>query len=168
MRVVAATNVDLTQPHRGRQFREDLYYRLNVVPISLAARCASGAKTSRSGFHFLKKYAARSNSRVTKISNEGDAPVAGQPWKGNVRELENAIEHAIVFCKDDTLQPGDLPFARGRNGGYHEAETSAPVLIAGGARPAVPRRQDQALPPSSTLFFGAFAANGRQRLGGGA
>jgi len=103
----------------------------------------------------LKKYAARSNSQVTKISNEAMRLLQAQAWKGNVRELENAIEHAIVFCKDETLQPGDLPFARGRNGGYHEAGNS-PILMLEGLDLPYRDAKDQALTAFEHAYFSAL------------
>jgi DNA-binding NtrC family response regulator len=84
-----------------------------------------------------------------------------QTWKGNVRELENAIEHAIVFCKDDTLVPGDLPFARGRNGGYHEGGAS-PVLMLEGLDLPYRDAKEQAL----TAFEHAYFAALLQQTGG--
>ena len=155
VRVVAATNVDLTSRITAGKFREDLYYRLNVVPISLPALRERREDIPLLAFHFLKKYAARSNSQVTKISNEAMRLLQAQPWKGNVRELENAIEHAIVFCKDETLQPGDLPFARGRNGGYHEAGNS-PVLMLEGLDLPYRDAKDQALTAFEHAYFSAL------------
>jgi len=132
VRVVAATNVDLKSRISAGRFREDLYYRLNVVPISLPALRARKEDIPLLAYHFLKKYAARSNSGVTKISTEVMRLLQAQRWEGNVRELENAIEHAIVFCKDDTLSPADLPFARSRNGGtYHESGGSQVLSLEG-------------------------------------
>jgi DNA-binding NtrC family response regulator len=155
VRVVAATNVDLTSRITAGKFREDLYYRLNVVPISLPALRERREDIPLLAQHFLKKYAARSNSNVTKISVEAMRLLQAQPWKGNVRELENAIEHAIVFCKDDTLQPGDLPFARGRNGVYHEGGSS-PVLMLEGLDLPYRDAKEQALTAFEHAYFSAL------------
>jgi two-component system response regulator HydG len=112
VRVVAATNVDLRSRIAAGRFREDLYYRLNVVPISLPALRERRDDIPLLAYHFLKKYAARSGSNVRKISPEAMRLLHSYRWPGNVRELENAIEHAVVFCRDDTMVAGDLPFGR--------------------------------------------------------
>ena len=116
VRVVAATNVDLRSRIAAGRFREDLYYRLNVVPISLPALRERREDIPLLAYHFLQKYAARSGSQVKKISPEAMRLLSGHHWQGNVRELENAIEHAVVFCRDDTMTPAELPFGRPSNG----------------------------------------------------
>jgi DNA-binding NtrC family response regulator len=112
VRVVAATNVDLRARITEGKFREDLYYRLNVVAIELPALRARKDDIPLLAYHFLHKYAVRSGREVNKISPEAMRLLQAQPWPGNVRELENAIEHAVVFCAKDTVMPGDLPFGR--------------------------------------------------------
>ncbi len=123
VRVVAATNVDLRSRIAAGRFREDLYYRLNVVPISLPALRERREDIPLLAYHFLQKYASRSGSQVKKISPDAMRLLAAHHWQGNVRELENAIEHAVVFCRDDTMTPGELPFGRPSNGA--PADTAA-------------------------------------------
>jgi DNA-binding NtrC family response regulator len=113
VRVVAATNVELRERIREGRFREDLYYRLNVVAISLPPLRERADDIPLLAFHFLRKYAQRTGKDVRKISPEALKTLEGQHWPGNVRELENAIEHAVVFCRDDTITAGDLPVDRG-------------------------------------------------------
>ena len=124
VRVVAATNVDLRSRIAAGRFREDLFYRLNVVPISLPALRERREDIPLLAYHFLQKYAARSSSQVKKISPEAMRLLSTHHWQGNVRELENAIEHAVVFCRDDTMTPAELPFGRSGNG-VSAAEPSA-------------------------------------------
>jgi DNA-binding NtrC family response regulator len=112
VRVVAATNVDLRSRISAGRFREDLFYRLNVVAISLPQLRERREDIPLLAYHFLHKYAARSGSMVRKISPEAMRALQAQRWLGNVRELENAIEHAVVFCREDTLTPAELPFVR--------------------------------------------------------
>jgi two-component system response regulator HydG len=131
VRVVAATNVDLRSRIAAGRFREDLYYRLNVVPISLPALRERREDIPLLAYHFLQKYAARSGSQVTKISPDAMRLLSAHHWQGNVRELENAIEHAVVFCRDDTMTPAELPFGRPSNG------VSADPAPPGGADPAL-------------------------------
>jgi two-component system response regulator HydG len=124
VRVVAATNVDLRSRIAAGRFREDLYYRLNVVPISLPALRERREDIPLLAYHFLQKYAARSASQVKKISPEAMRLLSAHHWQGNVRELENAVEHAVVFCRDDTMTPAELPFGRPSNGAPPDTSAS--------------------------------------------
>jgi DNA-binding NtrC family response regulator len=109
VRVIAATNVDLkTRIGEGR-FREDLYYRLNVVAISLPPLRERPEDIPLLAQHFVLKYAERANRPVRTISATAMELLKGALWKGNVRELENAIEHAVVFCAGESIEPKDLP-----------------------------------------------------------
>jgi DNA-binding NtrC family response regulator len=115
VRVIAATNVDLRARITEGKFREDLFYRLNVVAIELPLLRGRRDDIPLLAYHFLQKYAGRTGREVRKISPEAMRLLQAQPWPGNVRELENAIEHAVVFCRKDTILPTDLPFARRGN-----------------------------------------------------
>lgn len=117
VRVVAATNVDLRERIAEGKFREDLYYRLNVIAITLPALRERKEDIPLLAYHFLKKYAVRIGSDVQRISQEAMQMLQSHTWPGNVRELENAIEHAIVFCKDRTVAPADLPLGKAPNRG---------------------------------------------------
>ncbi|HEX6764710.1 MAG TPA: sigma-54 dependent transcriptional regulator [Polyangiaceae bacterium] len=109
VRVVAATNVDLKTRIRAGGFREDLYYRLNVVAIALPTLRERPDDIPLLAQHFVLKYAERANRPVRGISSAALEILLAQPWPGNVRELENAIEHAVVFCTGDTIEPENLP-----------------------------------------------------------
>jgi two-component system response regulator HydG len=112
VRVLAATNVDLKSKTASGAFREDLFYRLNVICIELPPLRRRRDDIPLLAYHFLRKYARRAGRDVRKVSDEAMRVLRSHDWPGNVRELENAIEHAVVFCKDDTLMPNDLPSAR--------------------------------------------------------
>jgi two-component system response regulator GlrR len=112
VRVVAATNVDLRARIAESKFREDLFYRLNVVAIELPALRSRRDDIPLLAYHFLQKYAARTGRDVRKISPDAMRALQSQLWPGNVRELENALEHAVVFCSNETVEVGDLPFGR--------------------------------------------------------
>jgi two-component system response regulator HydG len=103
-RVIAATNVDLRKKIDAGTFREDLYYRLNVVAIHLPPLRHRREDIPALAYHFLRKHAARLGREVKEIAPEAMALLMRQPWKGNVRELENAIERAVVFSKDPVSQ----------------------------------------------------------------
>jgi two-component system, NtrC family, response regulator HydG len=109
VRVVAATNVDLKERISQNRFRQDLYYRLAVVEIALPPLRERVEDIPLLAYHFLHKHAESSRSEVRRISPEALTVLQGRNWEGNVRELENAIQHAIVFCRGATIQPGDLP-----------------------------------------------------------
>ncbi len=111
VRVVAATNVDLKTRIQAGKFREDLYYRLNVVAISLPRLRDRPEDIPLLAQHFVAKYAGRANRPVRAISNAALDVLLSQPWPGNVRELENAIEHAVVFCAGETIEPENLPMS---------------------------------------------------------
>jgi len=115
IRVIASTNKDLQREVEKSTFREDLFYRLNVVAIKLPPLRSRPDDIPLLAFHFLQKYAARTGRDIRKISPEAMRLLQSQPWPGNVRELENAIEHSVVFCRKDTILPGDLPFGKKAN-----------------------------------------------------
>jgi DNA-binding NtrC family response regulator len=135
VRVVAATNVDLRARIAEGKFREDLFYRLNVVAIELPPLRGRRDDVPLLAYHFLQKYAVRTGRDVRKISPEAMRLLQAQPWPGNVRELENAIEHAVVFCRKDTILPTDLPFARkgprATDGGSADGHTGSDGLAIG-------------------------------------
>jgi DNA-binding NtrC family response regulator len=111
VRVIAATNVDLKTRIGSGRFREDLYYRLNVVAISLPRLRERPDDIPLLAQHFVAKYAQRANRPVKGISTAALDLLLAQPWPGNVRELENAIEHAVVFCSGETIEPENLPMS---------------------------------------------------------
>ncbi|MFC1641348.1 sigma-54-dependent transcriptional regulator [Myxococcota bacterium] len=110
VRVLAATNVDLKHKVAIGEFREDLYYRLNVVAIRLPALRERREDIPLLAMHFLKKYSLRLGKEVSHITQAGMRLLQQHAWPGNVRELENAIEYAIVFCREGNITPEDLPF----------------------------------------------------------
>ncbi len=112
VRVITATNVDLKEKIARGAFREDLFYRLNVIAITLPALRERREDIPLLAYHFLQKYASRLGSDVKRIAPEAMHRLETHNWPGNVRELENAIEHAVVFCKDRMITVGDLPSSR--------------------------------------------------------
>ncbi len=102
-RIIAATNRDLMDEIEAERFREDLYYRLNVVPIYLPSLAERPEDIPLLVEHFVKIYAAANNRPVPSIPPETIAMLKTYAWPGNVRELQNYIERAIVFCKGNAL-----------------------------------------------------------------
>ena len=109
VRLIAATNRDLAAEVRNGAFREDLYHRLNVIAIRVPPLRERAADIPALARHFLQRAAARCAKRVTGLSPEAEQCLASYAWPGNIRELENAIERAVVLGQSDVLQPEDLP-----------------------------------------------------------
>jgi DNA-binding NtrC family response regulator len=109
VRVLAATNRDLKKAVEEGGFREDLYYRLNVVPITLPDLKDRQEDIPLLANHFVQKFAPESNPSVREIAKEAMAVLMSHTWPGNVRELENVIERAVTLGRGPAVLPGDLP-----------------------------------------------------------
>ncbi|MCH8157962.1 MAG: sigma-54-dependent Fis family transcriptional regulator, partial [Nitrospinae bacterium] len=110
VRVIATTNRDIKQRIRENQFREDLYYRLNVIPLKLIPLRERVEDIPLLAKHFLEKHSKELNKSITSIADETVALLNKYRWPGNVRELENMIERASLICQGNTLLPSDLFF----------------------------------------------------------
>jgi len=108
VRVVAATNRDLQKAAQAGTFREDLFYRLSVVPITLPPLRERRDDIPPLANYFLKKYNQKRKMNVHAISTKAMKVLVEHDWPGNVRELENAIERAVVLTENDTVEPSDL------------------------------------------------------------
>jgi len=111
IRIMAATNKDLEEAVRSKTFREDLYYRLNVVSLNMPPLRERRQDIPLLAEHFLHIYSRKNKRRVQALSSEATNLLMRYEWPGNVRELENAIEHAVVFGSTDEVLPEDLPDA---------------------------------------------------------
>jgi DNA-binding NtrC family response regulator len=109
VRVIAATNRDLETAVAEQRFREDLFFRLNVVQIELPPLRARGTDILLLGQHFLAQFAARSGKHVTGMSHAVADKLLGYTWPGNVRELRNAMEHAVALTSYEEITVEDLP-----------------------------------------------------------
>jgi two-component system response regulator HydG len=109
VRVIAATNKDLLQEVKKGHFREDLYYRLNVIPIQLSLLSERRNDIPLLARHFLRRFAAEQGKGIDKFSPEAMRVLLDYSWPGNVRELENTIEHATVLAKGRRIEASDLP-----------------------------------------------------------
>jgi DNA-binding NtrC family response regulator len=109
VRLIAASNKELPKLIEEGRFREDLFYRLNVIPIHLPALRTRKDDIALLVNHFIKRYAERENKNVTSISPEAVKIFTGYHWPGNVRELENVIERAVILTNHNILTPEDLP-----------------------------------------------------------
>ena len=109
VRLVAATNRDLKKLIAAGTFREDLFYRLNVVPMRLPALRERATDIPLLVEHFLRKFNDRLKKKVGGVEQDALDILAGYPWPGNIRELENVIERAVLFCDTEKLRAQDLP-----------------------------------------------------------
>ncbi len=110
IRLVAATNKDLAEEVRAKRFREDLYYRLNVVHIEMPPLRMRSTDVLMLADHFLRKFAFENHKSVDGFTDRAREKILRHAWPGNVRELENAIERATILCAGPHIDDGDLPF----------------------------------------------------------
>jgi two-component system response regulator HydG len=110
VRVIAATNQDLATAVAEKRFREDLYYRLNVVHIDMPPLRLRGGDVLALANHFLQKYTLENQKRLEGFSSGARSKLLSHRWPGNVRALENAIERAVVLCDGPLIEETDLPF----------------------------------------------------------
>ena len=109
VRVIAATNRDVEKAVREGRFREDLYFRLNVVNLHIPPLARRRGDIPLLARHFLLRYAERMKKPVTRISDEVLAAMMQYSFPGNVRELENLIERGVAMAQGDAIEPGQLP-----------------------------------------------------------
>jgi transcriptional regulator with PAS, ATPase and Fis domain len=110
VRIIAATNKDVEQAVAVKTFREDLYYRLNVFPLTIPPLRERREDIPALAQHFLAKYAAEVGKGAVTLSPEAGDLLLKFPWKGNVRELENVIERAVIYAEGGVIRPQDLGF----------------------------------------------------------
>ena len=109
MRLIAATNKDLSEAVEEGTFREDLFYRLNVYPIYLPALREREADILLLADYFLEKYANEYTKDIKRISTPAIDALTQYHWPGNVRELENCMERAVLLCDDQVIHSYHLP-----------------------------------------------------------
>jgi two-component system response regulator HydG len=109
LRLVAATNQDLRAAVREGRFREDLYYRLNIIPVPIPPLRDRRDDIALLAEHFLQLYAARNNRHISGFSRAAADAMSRYDWPGNVRELENTVERAVVLSRGSAVELDDLP-----------------------------------------------------------
>lgn len=109
VRFVATTNRNLEEEVKAGRFREDLYYRLNVVEIHLPSLKEREEDIPLLADHFLNKYRKELNKNIKGIDNDAMRVLVAHEWRGEVRELENVIERAVIFCRGEYISVDDLP-----------------------------------------------------------
>lgn len=111
VRIIAASNQDLEKMVAAGNFREDVLYRLNVVKLTLPPLRQRKEDIPLLVHHFLEKYMRELNKHITGITNGAMRALLNHEWRGNVRELENVIERAVIFAEDRQISVEDLPFS---------------------------------------------------------
>ncbi len=110
VRIIAATNRDLLDEVKNRNFREDLYFRLNVITIEVPSLRARREDIPLLAAHFLERFAQRNRKAIKGFSPQALDTMVRYAWPGNVRELENAVERAVIMCLGDIITEKELPF----------------------------------------------------------
>jgi DNA-binding NtrC family response regulator len=111
VRLITATNRDLEQEIQRGNFREDLFYRLNVVPLRIPPLRQRAGDIPLLVQHIIKKFNERLRKNITGIADDALAALEAHAWPGNIRELENVLERTILFCKGDRIERADLQLA---------------------------------------------------------
>ncbi|MFM8808652.1 MAG: sigma 54-interacting transcriptional regulator, partial [Chthoniobacterales bacterium] len=124
VRIVAATNKNLEAEIQAKTFREDLFYRLNVVRLHLPPLRNRKEDVTLLAEYFLKRIASQKHKPQLQLSKEAAEMLENYPWPGNVRELENTIQRAAVLATSDVLLPKDLPLGQQTSAAVGEAAPS--------------------------------------------
>ena len=135
IRLVSATNRNMIEMVKAGQFREDLYYRLNVYPMMVPPLRDRKDDIPALAEHFITRLSAEEGRKVRGIASNALAMLGAYAWPGNVRQLENTIFRAIVLCESDVLEVQDFPQIASLVEGYEITIPPAPVMA---ARPAAP------------------------------
>ncbi len=130
-RLIAATNRDMIQLVKDGKFREDLYYRLNVFPISVPALRERIEDVPELAMHFLARFAAEEGKRVVSISDEAMKLLTSYTWPGNVRQLENAVFRAVVLADGHEVTVDEFPQIAAHVEGFEAEIPAAPGQVAG-------------------------------------
>ncbi len=125
VRVIAATNLDLKAATAAGKFRQDLYYRLNVIPIHIPPLRMRGDDVLLLAHHFLQLHTHTAGRGFLRLSDDAVECLLGHSWPGNVRELAHAMEHAVIFSSGDVVHAAALP-VEVRGGGPSRSDSSPP------------------------------------------
>jgi two-component system response regulator HydG len=134
VRVIAATNKDLFQEVKKGNFREDLYYRLNVVTLKVPPLRERREDIPLLAQHFLNTFSEKNHKQIKGITPQAMDRLLKYAWPGNVRELMNAVERAVVLSRSDYLYEEDLPLSTREN----ERSEDESVLLKGGVSANLP------------------------------
>jgi len=163
IRFVCATNKDPLEYVQLGRFREDLYYRLHVVPIHMPPLRERATDIAMLARRFLKDYAAVERKRFRGFADETMAIIQGYPWPGNVRQLENVIRNVVVLHDGDLVTPEMLPRLPVPQPGHVAVQAAAPNPVQPGAY-AQPGQQPAPVMPQADVGAGVSAASAEDIL----
>jgi transcriptional regulator with GAF, ATPase, and Fis domain len=128
VRVIAATNRNLRERVKQGHFREDLYYRLNVVSVEMPPLRQRASDIGLLAQHFLVRFTKENGKTITGFTNGALEKLRRYPWPGNVRELENAMERAVVLCRGETIRPEELAITNPEDSGASTGSEGYPPV----------------------------------------
>ena len=131
IRVIAATNRDLAQMVEEGKFREDLYYRINVIPVHLPPLREREGDVALLAEHFVARFSQAMGKSLRAIADDARDLLEAYPWPGNIRELENAMERAVALERTDVIEAGSLPAAVMPGGARRSSQAGLPQLPQG-------------------------------------
>jgi len=111
VRVICATNRNLAEDVKERRFREDLFFRINVFPVTIPPLRSRKDDIGALAAFFLQKFAREMNKPSLRMTAEAGEALRAYDWPGNIRELQNSLERAAILCDGDTIRPGDFGIA---------------------------------------------------------
>src|SRR6201987_1126387 len=138
VRIISATNRKLLDRVKGGYFREDLFYRLHVLPLTIPPLRARREDIPHLLRHFLARFAAEENRAITGISGDAMAYLGEFDWPGNIRQLENTVYRAVVLSDGEQLGMADFPFIAGQTPVVLEETASEPLIVSPAIHPAAP------------------------------
>jgi DNA-binding NtrC family response regulator len=128
VRIIAATNRDLSEQCREGTFREDLMYRLDVVRLELPSLRERPEDIPLLVHHFLERFTRDMGKKPIGVTDAAMRAMLSHEWRGNVRELENVIERAVIFAEDRRIDVGDLPFGPAATAGGFDGDAPCEQL----------------------------------------
>ena len=138
VRIISATNRKLLDHVKNGQFREDLFYRLHVLPLTIPPLRTRREDIPHLLRHFLARFCAEENRPITGISGEAMALLSQLEWPGNIRQLENAVYRAVVMSESDQLGPADFPQAAAQSPAMPDAHRGEPLIVDPAFHPTAP------------------------------
>ncbi len=155
VRLIAATNIDLSEAVRAGRFREDLYYRLQVIALPVQPLRERTGDVMPLAHHFLQTYSKRLQVQDVRLGADAELALLRYPWPGNIRELENVIHRAVLLCRDGVIRAADLSLLGWQSTPPNTIEASAPAPR---QAPAAPHGNAIAADKSEATQTGRFYA----------